>query len=119
MISVRGFCQDLTIKQSTFDNIMREVEKCDSLKVRYNELLKNITDLQDKIQVSTARIEELRQDKASLRTEIDGIKVDYDAERKKRFNLSVQIGAMPIIDNNDFSVQPYFGLGLGYTIFRF
>lgn len=120
IVSVKSLSQDLTtIKTSTLDNIIKEVEKCDSLKIRYNELLKTLTTLENEIEVSTNKIIQLKSDKQLLKTEISDIKLDYVAEEKKRFNLSIQLGAQPIFLDNKFSVRPYFGIGIGATLFRF
>lgn len=119
MISISYSQDSKTIKISTLKNIHREIEKCDSLKIRYNELLEELTSLQDSISLSLTKINQLNLDKAVLKTELKTIKETKPLSDFKRFNVSVQLGAQPLFIDNDFSVKPYFGLGVGYTIFRF
>lgn len=122
ILTLTSYSQDLKTKAvpiSTLKNINRQIEKCDSLRVRYFEALKELTRLQDEIEQSTNTISQLDQEKKSLKDEIDTIKIDFKAVEKKQFNLSIQFGAQPLFIENDFSVRPYFGIGVGYTIFRF
>lgn len=122
MMTLISYSQDLKIKEvpvSTLKNINKEIQKCDSLRVRYDEALKELTRLQDEIEESTNKINKLDLDKKLLKDEIDSIELNYESAEKKRFNVSFQFGAQPIFDDSDFSVKPYFGIGVGYTIFRF
>lgn len=122
MMTLISYSQDLKIKEvpvSTLKNINKEIQKCDSLRVRYDEALKELTRLQDEIEESTNKISQLDLDKKLLKDEIDSIELNYESEEKKRFNISFQFGAQPIFDDSDFSVKPYFGIGVGYTIFIF
>lgn len=119
-MSLMTFSQNtINVKKKTLINIKKEIEKCDSLKVRYDELLENLTTLQNEIEQSTEKIKELNADRAVLRNEINSIDMQLLKEQKKRFNVSLQLGAQPNFINNNFSVTPYFGIGVGLTIFRF
>ena len=119
-MSLMTFSQNtINVKKKTLINIKKEIEKCDSLKVRYDELLKNLTTLQNEIEQRTEKIKELNADRAVLRNEINSIDSQLLKDQKKRFNVSLQLGAQPNFINNNFSVTPYFGIGVGLTIFRF
>ncbi len=120
IMSLMTFSQNtINVKKKTLINIKKEIEKCDSLKVRYDELLENLTTLQNEIEQSTNKIKELNADKAVLRNEITSIDRQLLKEQKKRFNVSLQLGSQSNFINNNFSVTPYFGIGVGLTIFRF
>ena len=122
MLMSIGYSQDLKIKEvplSTLKNIDRQIKKCDSLRERYNEAMFELTRLQNEIENSTNKIKELDNDKKLLKDELKEIEVDFKTVERKRYNFSVQFGMQPIFVDNDFSVRPYFGFGVGYTIFRF
>ena len=74
---------------------------------------------QNEIEQRTEKIKELNADRAVLRNEINSIDSQLLKDQKKRFNVSLQLGAQPNFINNNFSVTPYFGIGVGLTIFRF
>ncbi len=124
LISVNAFCQitktdSTTLSNKALDKMILDIEKYRNLKIRYAELLEEVSQLQDEVDVSLGKINLLESDKLSLTSELKTIKETKPLSDFKRFNISIQLGTAPLFKEDDFSIRPYFGLGVGCTIFRF
>jgi len=116
-----SFCQDTKtriIKESSLKKIKKEIDKCDSLKVAYNETLKNINELESEILESINKIQELKKEKAENKKLIEDQSLTLN-KKKKIFHFGFQLGVYPLYTDNKFLVSPYLGLGVTVPIFSF
>jgi len=116
MMSANVFCQDtIEVKATTIDSIIKDLQKCDSLKVAYKKqtiiltnLVKTNLDIYNKIQ-------NLEIQKNDLSGRIERFEAQTSKVKRKPFSLGIYIG----YGANSKGLSPQVGIGLSYSLFRF
>lgn len=105
------------IEVETIENVKRFVDKCDSLRISYDKLIKEKQKLSESVLKTIAEIEELKIEKANLKQQLTDVKSDFSNPNTKRLGLDIQIGMQPTFIENTFGVKPYAGIGISWRVF--